>query len=278
MAENKNTQVATAENTQVSRNKVTDFSLGIFGTSDNFIMANQMAKALSSSTIVPREYQGNVSNCLVAIEQANRLKVSPLMVMQNLYVIQGRPSWSSKFLIAAINGSGKFDMELQYEETKDKDGKPYSCLAWTTKNGRRVEGMTVDMQMAKDEGWLTKNGSKWKTMPALMLRYRAASFFSSLNCPELTLGLYTKEEAETIDDYNTFDVEAQVQQEIEANANREEFVVSEPQAIEEKPAPKTVADVYTGVREPVKKDTDAPKKEKKEEGFEYPPFMKENLQ
>ena len=278
MAENKNTQVATAENTQVSRNKVTDFSLGIFGTSDNFIMANQMAKALSSSTIVPREYQGNVSNCLVAIEQANRLKVSPMMVMQNLYVIQGRPSWSSKFLIAAINGSGKFDMELQYEETKDKDGKPYSCLAWTTKNGRRVEGMTVDMQMAKDEGWLTKNGSKWKTMPALMLRYRAASFFSSLNCPELTLGLYTKEEAETIDDYNTFDVEAQVQHEIEANANREEFVVSEPQAIEEKPAPKTVADVYTGVREPVKKDADAPKKEKKDEGFEYPPFMKENLQ
>lgn len=274
MAENKNTQVATQENTQVSRNKVTDFSLGIFGTSDNFIMANQMAKALSSSTIVPKEYQGNVSNCLVAIEQANRLKVSPLMVMQNLYVIQGRPSWSSKFLIAAINGSGKFDMELQYEETKDKDGKPYSCLAWTTKNGRRVEGMTVDMQMAKDEGWLTKNGSKWKTMPALMLRYRAASFFSSLNCPELTLGLYTKEEAETIDDYNTFDVEAQVQQEIEANANREEFAVSEPQAIEEKPAPKTVADVTAGAKEkePVGKDMNVSTKEKKQE---YPPFMKE---
>ena len=278
MAESKNTQVATQENAQVSRNKVTDFSLGIFGTSDNFIMANQMAKALSSSTIVPREYQGNVSNCLVAIEQANRLKVSPLMVMQNLYVIQGRPSWSSKFLIAAINGSGKFDMELQYEETKDKDGKPYSCLAWTTKNGRRVEGMTVDMQMAKDEGWLTKNGSKWKTMPALMLRYRAASFFSSLNCPELTLGLYTKEEAETIDDYNTFDVEAQVQHDIETHANQQEFIVEEPSQIEEKPAPKTVADVYTGVREPVKKDADAPKKEKKDEGFEYPPFMKENLQ
>ena len=272
MAE-KNTQVATQENTQVSRNKVTDFSLGIFGTSDNFIMANQMAKALSSSTIVPREYQGNVSNCLVAIEQANRLKVSPLMVMQNLYVIQGRPSWSSKFLIAAINGSGKFDMELQYEETKDKDGKPYSCLAWTTKNGRRVEGMTVDMQMAKDEGWLTKNGSKWKTMPALMLRYRAASFFSSLNCPELTLGLYTKEEAETIDDYNTIDVEAQVQHDIETHANQQEFIVEEPSQIEEKPAPKTVADVTAGAKEKeaVGKDMNVPAREKKEQPL--PDFM-----
>lgn len=273
MTENKNTQVATAENTQVNRNKVTDFSLGIFGTSDNFIMANQMAKALSSSTIVPREYQGNVSNCLVAIEQANRLKVSPMMVMQNLYVIQGRPSWSSKFLIAAINGSGKFDMELQYEETKDKDGKPYSCLAWTTKNGRRVEGMTVDMQMAKDEGWLTKNGSKWKTMPALMLRYRAASFFSSLNCPELTLGLYTKEEAETIDDYNTFDVEAQVQHDIETHANQQEFIVEEPSQIEEKPEPKTVADVTDGAKEKeaVGKDTNVSAKEKKEQPL--PEFM-----
>lgn len=242
-----------AENTQVSTNKVTDFSLGIFGTSDNFIMANQMAKALAASTIIPRDYQKNEANCMVALEQAVRLKVSPMMVMQNLYVIQGRPSWSSKFLIAAINGSGKFDMELQYEETK-KDGKPFSCLAWTMKDGRRVNGMTVDMDMAKVEGWLDKNGSKWKTMPQLMLRYRAASFFSSLNCPELTLGLYTKEEAETIDDYNTYDIEAQVQHEIEIHGNAEEFVPDpDPAAIEEKPAPKTVADVTAGQnqKEPV---------------------------
>lgn len=177
-----------------STNKVTDFSLGIFGTSDNFIMANQMAKALAISSIVPTTYQNNVGNCLIAIEQAQRLNISPLAVMQNLHVIQGRPSWASKFLIAMINNSGKFDMELQFDENTDKEGRPFSCVAWTTKNGRRVEGMKVDMEMAKSEGWLGKNGSKWKTMPQLMLRYRAASFFSSLNCPELTLGLYTKEE------------------------------------------------------------------------------------
>lgn len=197
MAEN-NTQVIAQNNTAVteakSNNKITDYSLGIFGTSDNFIMAMQMAKALAESTVVPNIYHGNPSNCLIAIEQAQRLNVSPLMVMQNLYVIQGRPSWSSKFLIAAINNSGKYDMELQFEEIKDKNGKPFSCTAWTTKDGRRIEGMTVDMDMAQAEGWLTKNGSKWKTMPQLMLRYRAASFFSSLNCPELTLGLYTSEE------------------------------------------------------------------------------------
>ena len=234
--QNVNTEVAVKENTQLSaqksNNKVTDYSLGIFGTSDNFIMAMQMAKALAESTIVPQTYQNNPSNCLIAIEQAQRMNISPLMVMQNLYPIQGRPSWSSKFLIASINASHKFDIELQYDETKDKDGKPYSCVAWTMKNGRRVEGMEVNMQMAKDEGWLGKNGSKWKTMPQLMLRYRAASFFSSLNCPELTMGIYTKEEIEDGDfkEYPIGDMKAQVEEEIANNANQIEFSeVVEPQ-------------------------------------------------
>ena len=210
---------------QQSAKRVTDYSLGIFGTSDNFIMAMQMAKALASSTIVPQTFQKNEANCLIAIEQAQRLRVSPMMVMQNLHVIQGRPSWSSKFLIAAINNSGKFDMELQFEETQDKDGKPFSCTAWTTKNGRKVNGMTVDMDMAKEEGWLSKNGSKRKTMPQLMLRYRAASFFSSLNCPELTMGLYTREEMQD-DDFKEYPIEnmqEQVQQEIAENANSQVF-------------------------------------------------------
>lgn len=227
MAEEKKQEVMTQEKTEVkeNKNKVTDYSLGIFGTSDNFIMAMQMAKALADSTIVPQTYQKNPSNCLIAIEQAQRLDVSPMMVMQNLYVIHERPSWSSKFLIAAINNSGKYDMELQFEETKDKDGKPFSCLAWTMKNGRRIEGMVVDMEMAKNEGWLGKNGSKWKTMPQLMLRYRAASFFSSLNCPELTLGLYTKEEIVDGDfkEYPMENVQEQVQKEISQNANTVPF-------------------------------------------------------
>lgn len=237
-----NTQVAVNEKKEVStagNNKVTDYSLGIFGTSDNFIMAMQMAKALSQSTIVPRDYQGNASNCLIAIEQAQRLCISPMAVMQNLDVIQGRPAWRAKFLIAMINNSGKFDMELQYEEEKDKDGKPFSCLVWTEKDGRRVEGMKVDMQMAKDEGWLGKNGSKWKTMPQLMLRYRAASFFSSLNCPELTLGLYTKEEIMDGDfsDDVVQDNRQSVEAEVAESANAVVFGETEQEETHESPKP-----------------------------------------
>lgn len=231
MAEN--TSVAVAEEKKEvatqSRNKVTDFSLGIFGTSDNFIMAGQMAKALAQSTIVPKEYQGNEANAMVAIEIAQRLQTSPLMVMQNLNVIQGRPSWSAQFLIAMVNGSGKYEMELQFDE-QTKDGKPFSCQCWTMRHGRKVTGIVVDMDMANAEGWVGKNGSKWKTMPQVMLRYRAASFFARMNCPELTLGYYSKDEVLDGDfkEYPMEDMAEQVKREIAENANSEEFVMDSP--------------------------------------------------
>ena len=174
--------------------KVTDYSLGLFGTSDNFIMACQMAKALASSTLVPREYQGNDSNCLIAIDMSQRLGASPFSVMQNLDIIQGRPSWSAKALIGMINSSRRYDFELQFDEKNDKDGKPFSCMCWTERKGRKVLGPVIDMNMAKAEKWTDKNGSKWKTMPQVMLRYRAASFFSRMNCPEISMGLYTSDE------------------------------------------------------------------------------------
>lgn len=94
----------------------TELSKGIWGSSDNWLMAGQMAKALSCSTIVPKDYQGNEANALVAIDIANRLQTSPLMVMQNLYVIQGRPSWSAQFLIASVNGSGKYGFLISHPE------------------------------------------------------------------------------------------------------------------------------------------------------------------
>jgi hypothetical protein len=226
----KKQEVAVQESKEITKFN-TDFSKGIFGTSDNFMMATQMAKAFASSTIVPKEYQGNFANGLVAIEMAVRMQTSPLMVMQGLDVIQGRPSWRSQFLIGMVNSSGKYEIELQFEETKDKNGKPFGCYCWTTRNGRKVTGPEVTMDMAKDEKWLEKNGSKWKTMPQIMLRYRAASFFVSMNCPELKFGLYTKEEIIDIgseDGYVTVENMAeQVQKEIAENANVQEFPMPE---------------------------------------------------
>lgn len=264
MAENTQATIQNQEKkTPVKLN--TDFSLGIFGSSDNFTMATQMAKAFAQSTIVPREYQGNFANGLVAIDMANRLKTSPLTIMQNLDVIQGRPAWRATFLIAMINCSGKYDMELQFEEENDKGGAPYACTCWTEKGGRKVTGIKVTMDMAKAEGWVNKNGSKWKTMPQVMLRYRAASFFSRMNCPELSNGLYTTEEVtEIIDtDYKVYDLEKAVEEDIKKHANVEEFVPE----IEEQHKQSVLADyIEAGQKEPIQAAVPEP---------EIPAFMKQ---
>ena len=155
-----------------------------------------MAKALSSSTLVPTAYQGQqgLANSLIALEMAGRMRLSPLVVMQNLSIIHGRPSWSSSFLIATVNASGRFT-PLRF--VFDDPATPTSCYAAATDkaSGEELIGETITLEMAKREGWSTKNGSKWLTMPGQMLRYRAASFWTRVYCPEVSLGLVTQEEA-----------------------------------------------------------------------------------
>ena len=205
MSEEKETtknEVATTEKKE-SRNMVASLENGIYSSSDTFQLAYQMAKGLSQSTLVPQQFQNNPANCLIAIEQSNRLNISPMAVMQNLYIVQGKPSFSSSFIIGLINASGKYDMELQFDE-EEKDGKPYACTCWTEKDGRKVTGIKITMDMAEKEGWSKKNGSKWITIPQVMLRYRAASFFARMNCPELSIGLYSKEELDDFTPHNRY--------------------------------------------------------------------------
>ena len=82
--------------------------LSVFADGQSFNTALRMAQCLAESTVVPKEYQRNVGNCMIAIEMASRINTSPMMVMQNLYVVHGNVGWSSKFLIAALNTCGRF--------------------------------------------------------------------------------------------------------------------------------------------------------------------------
>jgi hypothetical protein len=145
--------------------------------------------------MVPTQYRNSPENCLVAIDIANRIGVSPLMVMQNLYVVQGKPSWSGSFCAAAVNGSRRFS-ELEYVFVGEPGQPSYGCYATAVRlsNGSRCESATVTLAMAAAEGWLNKGGSKWKTMPKQMLMYRAAAFFARVHCPDILLGYKTMEE------------------------------------------------------------------------------------
>jgi hypothetical protein len=162
-----------------------------FNSNASWELAQRIGKAFAASSLVPQQYSGNLANCIVALEMANRMGASPLMVMQNLYIVHGNPGWSSKFLIASFNQCGRFSA-LRYEWTPDRTG----CRAWAIEKatGERIDGPLVTLAMAKDEGWSTKSGSKWKTMPELMLMYRAAAFLIRTYAPEISMGLRTDDE------------------------------------------------------------------------------------
>ena len=100
---------------QVADNK------SLFFNPSNFEMMLKAAKLFSGSTLVPKEFQRNESNCVIAINMAHRLGADPLLVMQNIYIVHGKPAWAAKFLIACFNSSGKYE-HIQYE-WKDKKVK-----------------------------------------------------------------------------------------------------------------------------------------------------------
>jgi hypothetical protein len=215
-------------------------SIGLLNL-EAFELSQRIAKMLSASTLVPEQYRavnkvkagkdnnGNwlfreepnpngLANCVIALNMASRLNADPLMVMQNLYLIEGRPSWSSQFIMAAINSCGRFsalrfeledlgEKEVEYAETvwenrskknvvKKITIRDLSCVAFAVERetGERIESSKITMEMAVKEGWYGKNGSKWQTMPEQMLRYRAASFFGRVYAPELLMGLRSSEE------------------------------------------------------------------------------------
>lgn len=196
-----------------------------------FEVQQRMAKMYASSTIVPANFQGdaNLGNCVIAIDMASRMNASVLMTMQNLVIVKGNPTWSSKFLIATINACGKFS-PIRYVMVgkPGEDSYGCKCVAFEASDKEHkfpLEGTTVTIAMAKSEGWYSKKDregketSKWQSMPEQMLRYRAAAFWQRVYAPEIGMGFLTTEEQEDIDD-QTQPIYTNVREEIAKEANK----------------------------------------------------------
>jgi hypothetical protein len=216
-----------------------------FSTAESFELMQRVAGAFSSSDLVPEAFKGKIGNCVIGVELAQRIGASPLMVMQNLNVIHGRPAFSSKFIISAINTCGKFSPLRFKIEKLGKKKVSYSywvgskqqgnreqksatveiddiiCTAYATElaTGEILEGPAVSIETAVLEGWYTKNDSKWKTMPDLMLRYRAASFFGNLYAPEILMGMQTVEEVQDVIDVTPVRVDEPATKAVAADLN-----------------------------------------------------------
>ena len=162
-------------------------------------MINRLADRYANSSMVPDTYKGKPDNCFTALELAARMDVSPMLVFQNLYIVQGKPSWAGQACKALIDGSGKFT-DSEYVMVGNPADDTWGCYlqAVNVKTGKLVKGSAVTIKLAKDEGWLNKNGSKWKTMPEQMMKYRAAAFFARTECPEVLMGFQTADEVQDV--------------------------------------------------------------------------------
>lgn len=209
-------QVATTQNNAPS----------VYTDPNAFEHAQRVCKMLITSSLVPKEYQNNMSNAMIAYEIAVRTNSSPIMVMQNIDIIQGRPSWRSTYVIAALNSCRRFSplefkiqdlgtITAQYkvkigvypnQQTEEKSitVQNIECRAYATnKSGKVIEGPPVTIKMAVEEGWYTKKDSKWPTMPQLMIQYRAAKFFGNLHAPDVLMGMQSADEVMDITDIQT---------------------------------------------------------------------------
>jgi len=161
---------------------------------------NQMwrvATVLSRSKMVPEIFQGKPDDCFIVAQMAMRVGMEPMSMLQKAYVIQGRPAFEATIAIALVNKSGKFTGPLRWKMTGEGMNKKCVCYAYSASDGVLCES-EVSMAMAKAEGWMDKRGSKWNTIPEVMLQYRSASFFAKMYAPELTMGFTTIDEAEDI--------------------------------------------------------------------------------
>lgn len=151
--------------------------------------AFKFSDMLSKSAIVPDAFRNNAASCLIAVDMAARMKRNPMEVMQSMYIVHGKPSFSASFLISLVNSCGLFE-RLKFEFVGEQGTDSFGCYAWTVEKatGAKLTGPTITLKMAQSEGWARQNKSKWDNMPEVMLRYRAASFFTRLYCPDLISG------------------------------------------------------------------------------------------
>lgn len=230
-----------------------------FFDNEQFATMQRVCTMFANSELVPDMYKISdknpkekaIANCMIAVETAQRIGASALMVMQNMVVIYGKPSWSSKFLIATVNTCGRFD-QLRYRFTNlgkvgkiniteyvwDNSAKKklpkivqfdgsnidnIECVAYSYELGREKEELTcspVTVEMAIQEGWYNKSGSKWPNMTRKMLIYRAASFWTNEYAPELSMGMRTEEEERDITDISYEDISDKVKTDIKSKANK----------------------------------------------------------
>lgn len=189
------------ENTdlEVAEEQSIELSKDVFSSREGFQNIYDIGKMFAKSQLVPQNYQNKPMDCAIAVDMANRMGVSPMMVMQNLYVVKGKPSWSGQACMSLIKASPEYkDVRAVYTGNKGTDEWGCHIEATDKVTGEKITGTEITIKMAKAEGWYGKPGSKWLTMPQQMLAYRAAAFFARVYIPNALMGCAVENEGDDI--------------------------------------------------------------------------------
>lgn len=212
-------------------NVVTSKQVGINtrATQDMFEVmekAYRFSQIMAKSDIIPAHYRGKPENVFVAIQTAYRMNLDPMLVMQNTFVVSGKLGMNSAFAIALANSSGLFEGGIRYKvigEGKDLRVTAYAILKAT----KEEISYEIGMSEAIAENW-TKN-PKYRTLPELMLRYRAATLLIRTHVPEVINGMHMVEEIEDISASKQM-----VSQQETAISKLDSFLASEPCGVAER--------------------------------------------
>lgn len=177
--------------------------IAVMTAKEEFELEVRKAKTFAISPLVPEHLRNGgeqvaIANCFIAMTMAKQMGENPLVVMQNIYIVKGKAGWSSQYMIAKANGSGLFRGGLRFRTEGKGDTLAVTCYATfaDAKDDEEQPSITVSMEMAKAEGWVSN--SKYRSMPEQMLRYRSAAFFVRTYCPQVMLGYQTVEEIDDV--------------------------------------------------------------------------------
>lgn len=167
----------------------------------SFEVMQREARLFSASPLIPQHLRSGgpeqaLANCYIALKMARTMGEDPLVVLQNIHVVNGKAGFATQYMIARANSAGIFKGRIGWRvDRSDKNNLSVTAYAVLADTGEEIE-FTADMAMAQAEKW-TKN-AKYKTMPEVMLRYRSAAFLIRFYAPDVMLGYHTSDEIEDV--------------------------------------------------------------------------------
>jgi hypothetical protein len=156
----------------------------------NLNEAMSLAGMICNSQLCPPNYKGKQEDTLVAMMMGNELGLNPLQAIQNIAVINGRPSIYGDALMALVQNHHSF---VSIDETFNDETMTATCTV--TRKGGKPHTQNYSSQDATTAKLWAKQGP-WSQYPKRMLAMRARGFALRNQFADALAGLITREEAE----------------------------------------------------------------------------------